>query len=63
MAKNQFADKTSKAASKKRICPVCNSDITPVMVVASDRSPRSGSVKFSQRLIKVCKCNEKEVYV
>ncbi len=35
MAKNQFADKMAKAASRKKICPVCNTEINPIKMVAS----------------------------
>ncbi|NUQ81465.1 MAG: hypothetical protein HUU10_07640 [Bacteroidetes bacterium] len=62
MAKNQFADKTAKAASKKKICPVCNSEITPIKLINAYKDDRSGGVKFGERFHKVCKCNEKEVF-
>lgn len=61
MAKNQFADKNAKAASKKKICPVCNTEITPIKMVASFKDEKSGSYKFGERFHKLCKCNEKDI--
>lgn len=61
MAKNQFADKSAKQASKKKICPVCNSEITPIKMVNSFKDEKLGTYKFGERLHKVCKCNEKAI--
>lgn len=63
MAKAQsFADKAAKAQKEKGIkCPKCHGTKQPILYVASERSVR-GSVKFSQRRVQVCKCNEKEIY-
>jgi len=63
MARKQrtFSDKVQ---SKKHevICPQCNSPIQSVFLVRSVKSEHSGAWKFKKRLVKVCKCNQKEVY-
>ncbi len=61
MAKNQFADKMAKAASRKKICPVCNTEINPIKMVASFKDDKTGGWKYGERLYKLCKCNEKTV--
>ncbi len=62
MAKAQsFADKLKKkTGAHKLVCPECNGEIQRVKSVKS--VPSSGGWKFNQRMIDVCKCNEKEVY-
>lgn len=61
MAKRQsFAD---KAAKKKHVvnCDVCNSPITPTLVVASTRTD-TGAVKYKKNVVRICKCNYKEIF-
>ena len=61
MAKRQsFADKASK---KKHVvdCDVCNSPITPTLVVLPQTTDR-GTVKYKKAMVNICKCNHKEVY-
>ena len=64
MAKQQtFADKATKAAQMKGAkCPVCGTIYTPLLTVFSEPSKTSNSVKFNERRVNVCKCNEKAVY-
>ena len=64
MAKVQtFADKALKsAAAKGAKCPVCGTIYQPILLVSSVRSGTSPAWKFSERRVRVCKCNEKEVY-
>ena len=63
MAKQQsFAEKATKGAKEKGVkCPKCHATKVPVLYVASERSIQ-GSVKFNQRRVQICKCNEKEIY-
>lgn len=63
MAKQQsFADKAAKAAMKRyQDCPKCNTQLLPVLFVAAAKQA-NGSRKFRQKMVRVCKCNEKEVY-
>ncbi len=64
MAKQQtFADKATKAAAMKGSkCPVCGSIYQPVLSVSSEFSKQSGTWKFNERRVQVCKCNEKAIY-
>lgn len=63
MARKQrtFADKV-KAQKHVVICPKCNSPIQTVFLVRTVKSEHSGAWKFKQKLVQVCKCNQKEVY-
>ena len=63
MAKQQsFQDKVTKAAAQSgKKCPKCGAIRMPILYVKSEPS-KHGSVRFSNRRIEVCKCNEKEVY-
>ncbi len=56
-----FADKLRKAEHHGSVCPVCGQEYVTVKQVKSVRSPK-GTWKFNQNIIKVCKCNEAEVY-
>lgn len=61
MAKRQsFAD---KAAKKKHVvnCDVCNSPITPTLVV-SPMTAGNGAIKYKKNVVKICKCNHKEIF-
>ena len=64
MAKQQtFADKAAKAAQiKGSKCSVCGSIFQPLLTVSSEPAKNSGSVKFNERRVQVCKCNEKAIY-
>lgn len=64
MAKQQtFADKATKAAQMKGAkCPVCGTIFQPLLTVTSEFSKTSGTVKFNERRVQVCKCNEKAIY-
>lgn len=64
MAKQQtFADKAAKAALMKGSkCPTCGEIFQPILMVTSEKSSVTGSWKFNERRVQVCKCNEKKVY-
>lgn len=65
MAKDRsFAAKISKALSDGggNHCPECGDLLTTVRLVVSEKSESNNSWKFNQRFVRVCKCNEKEVY-
>ncbi len=64
MAKGQsFADKLAKKSQvSTNTCPVCNGEYKRIKSVKSYQSDSSGSWKFNQKMVNVCKCNEKEVY-
>ncbi len=62
MAKKQdFASKTQKSKYVKS-CPVCGETYTYVKAVSMVPSEKGGSYHFAERMVAVCKCNEKEVY-
>ncbi len=61
MAKRQsFADKASKK-THATICPVCSAQVEYVRLVDPAYSTDKKSWKFKDKLIGICKCNEKEV--
>ena len=64
MAKQQtFADKAAKAALMKGSkCPTCGDIFQPILMVSSEKSKVTGSWKFNEHRVQVCKCNEKKVY-
>ncbi|MFQ5706222.1 MAG: hypothetical protein ACE5HO_02170 [bacterium] len=65
MAKDRsFAAKVAKSSSKDHgnHCPECGESLTTVQLVVSERQESSGAWKFNQRFVRVCKCNDKEVY-
>ncbi|HEY9166374.1 MAG TPA: hypothetical protein VIS48_09455 [Candidatus Kryptonia bacterium] len=64
MAKTtSFAEKAAKAIAGKRgsECPKCGEILQAVLVISAEKSQKA-SYKYNQKLVKVCKCNEKEVY-
>jgi hypothetical protein len=61
MARRQsFADKASKKAHVT-ICPVCSSQVDYVKLVAPAYSEAKKSWKLRDKLVGICKCNEKEI--
>ncbi|MFQ6092793.1 MAG: hypothetical protein ACE5OR_08945 [bacterium] len=64
MAKDRsFAAKVAKASGKRADqCPVCKGPISHVLFVKSVLSNRTGSWRFNEGHIRVCKCNQQEVY-
>jgi len=64
MAKTtSFAEKAAKAMAGKRgsECPTCGEVMQNVLVISAEKSGKT-SYKYNQHFVKVCKCNEKEVY-
>ena len=63
MAKDRsFASKVAKAhADVGKHCPKCGNVIAPHKFVTSERSKSTGAWKFAERVVGVCKCNEREV--
>jgi hypothetical protein len=63
MAKTRtFAAKVAHASKEKghQICPKCNSEIRVIKVIRSKPGAKGKWVP-KQEMIKVCKCNEKEI--
>lgn len=66
MAKDRsFAAKVAKGAKeqlKAKQCPKCGEVMTTVKLVASEPKNEASSWRFKEKIVSVCKCNEKEVY-
>ena len=64
MAKDRsFAAKVAKASGKVADqCPICNSPISHILNVKSIFSDQTKAWKFKEGHMKVCKCNQQEVY-
>ncbi|MCD6166305.1 hypothetical protein J7K19_06325 [bacterium] len=65
MAKGErsFVTKVKKVTDKKNVlCPVCNSEATPVVFVKSVFAEKTNSWKFNKCTVLACKCTEKEIY-
>ena len=63
MAKKQdFLSKTLKKDKPGNICPTCESLISYIKYVKTERSKKTNSWRFSQKNLGVCKCNENEIY-
>jgi C4-type Zn-finger protein len=61
MAKKQtFMDKMKKAKLTGPSCPVCGEQISMVRVIDSIAT-EGAPVKFRRHMVKMCKCNQKEV--
>ena len=54
--------KMVKAAKHVQQCPVCKSPMTAALYIRPVYFDETDSWKFNRRHIKVCKCNQKEVY-
>jgi len=65
MAKDaSFMAKIAKATSapKGDHCPECGELLSPVQLVVAEKSTVKNSWRFNQRFVRVCKCNQAEVY-
>jgi len=57
-----FADKMNKATSDfSTHCPKCGEAISYVKLVTSEKSEKNGAIRFNQRMVGVCKCNENNI--
>ncbi len=64
MAKtSSFAEKAAKALAGKKgtECPKCGEIKQSILVISAEKSQK-GTYKYNRSLVKLCKCNEKEVY-
>jgi len=58
-----FADKVAKDAKKVvETCPNCGAPIQIAKLVVSRKNQDKGTWRYNMRTVKICKCNEKEVY-
>jgi hypothetical protein len=57
-----FADKMAKSALDfHKHCSKCGEALNTIQLVVSERSATTGSWRFNEKYVGVCKCNEKEV--
>jgi hypothetical protein len=63
MAKGKsFMDKVAKASQDfTKHCPKCGESIMTVRLVTSEISDKTGAYRFKQKLVGLCRCNEKEI--
>lgn len=58
-----FADKVAKDAKKvTETCSVCGAPIQIAKLVVSKKNLDKDTWRYNTRSVKICKCNEKEVY-
>ena len=58
-----FASKVAKGAVEHgEKCPVCGDTFHLLKVVSTMDVPEKKSYRFQEKMVKVCKCNEKEIY-
>jgi len=56
-----FADKML-AKADVTTCPVCGEAQQNVVIVQPERDSETNHYRYTRSSVKVCKCNEKEVY-
>ena len=57
-----FADKVAKQTEDFTMhCAECGESLSTVKLITSEKSETTGAVRFRQKLVKVCKCNEKTI--
>ncbi|HNR68081.1 MAG TPA: hypothetical protein PKN04_07015 [bacterium] len=65
MAKDRsFAAKTAKTGqniAQVKICPVCNSPVQAVKYIEQYKNEATGTIRFKDKMVGVCKCNEKDL--
>ena len=56
-----FASKIEKSLMEKhKVCEVCSGDIIRVKHLKTSSDEKS--IRFNEKMIKVCKCNQTEIY-
>jgi hypothetical protein len=62
MAKKQDFASKNKQAKAGNVCPTCDNAYTFLKKVESIYSEETQSWKYNTHTVKVCQCNEKQVY-
>lgn len=59
-----FLAKVAKATSAPQgdHCSECGELLNPVQLVVAEKSTSKNSWRFNQKFVRVCKCNQAEVY-
>ncbi|MBN2541947.1 hypothetical protein JXI42_03695 [bacterium] len=61
--KRSFADKVAKGTGPRlEICPKCGEGIQVIKLVKAYTFGEKDSLRFKGKMVKVCKCNEKDVF-
>jgi len=59
--KTSFAQKVAKASMVFGTkCPQCDEIYVPTKVISSEKKGENGAWGFNEKVVNVCKCNEKE---
>jgi hypothetical protein len=63
MAKaKSFVDKLAKAGQdKSKHCQKCGESISIVKLITTEQSDKTGAVRFRQKFVGMCKCNENDI--
>ncbi|MCH8299149.1 hypothetical protein E3V55_01275 [Candidatus Marinimicrobia bacterium MT.SAG.3] len=63
MAKDRsFATKTAKTDGGNDMCPVCGDTYTNIRHISTAKSDKTDAWKANRKMVKVCSCNQKEIY-
>ena len=63
MAKDRsFASKTLKVDGGNDTCPVCGDTYTQLRHISTAKSDKTDAWKSNRKMVKVCSCNQKEIY-
>ena len=65
MAKiKSFAEKVARSGvDNDKHCPKCGEAIVQVKLVAAETKERTGAIRFRQKFVGMCKCNENDLTV
>ena len=63
MAKDRsFATKTAKVDAGGDTCPVCGDSYAYIRYISTSKSDKTGAWKANRKMVRVCSCNQKEIY-
>lgn len=65
MAKDKsFAAKVSRSSSGEvyQTCKVCGEQFAMVQVIRTEQTGKNNAYRFKEKIVKVCKCNQKTQY-
>ncbi len=63
MAKDRsFSAKTEKVDARSDACPVCGDSYAYIRHISTSRSDKTNAWKANRKMVRVCSCNQKEIY-
>ncbi|MCH8273130.1 MAG: hypothetical protein IIB41_07735 [Candidatus Marinimicrobia bacterium] len=63
MAKDRsFSAKTAKVDDGSDTCPVCGDSYAYIKHISTSRSDKTNAWKANRKMVRVCSCNQKEIY-